>query len=153
MFKIQNYPTFKANEAAAPIVSAKVTEVEKVIADARKTIEAYEAEIKAEASASLDDVDSQFTNLKSSIDVAVKNNTISANKDGFIAGLDELAGKVADILKKAAEEANGGKLDLNGDGVIDGKDFKQAADNFETTLDSKTFDAFMSKYAEYKKNH
>lgn len=153
MFKIQNYPTFKANEAAAPIVSAKVTEVEKVIADARKTIEAYEAEIKAEASASLDDVDSQFTNLKSSIDVAVKNNTISANKDGFIAGLDELAGKVADILKKAAEEANGGKLDLNGDGAIDGKDFKQAADNFETTLDSKTFDAFMSKYAEYKKNH
>lgn len=153
MFKIQNYPTFKANEAAAPIVSAKVTEVEKAIADARKTIEAYEAEIKAEASASLDDVDSQFTNLKSSIDVAVKNNTISANKDGFIAGLDELAGKVADILKKAAEEANGGKLDLNGDGAIDGKDFKQAADNFETTLDSKTFDAFMSKYAEYKKNH
>lgn len=153
MFKIQNYPTFKANEAAAPIVSAKVTEVEKVIADARKTIEAYEAEIKAEASTSLDDVDSQFTNLKSSIDVAVKNNTISANKDGFIAGLDELAGKVADILKKAAEEANGGKLDLNGDGAIDGKDFKQAADNFETTLDSKTFDAFMSKYAEYKKNH
>lgn len=153
MFKIQNYPTFKANEAAAPIVSAKVTEVEKVIADARKTIEAYEAEIKAEASASLDDVDSQLTNLKSSIDVAVKNNTISANKDGFIAGLDELAGKVADILKKAAEEANGGKLDLNGDGAIDGKDFKQAADNFETTLDSKTFDAFMSKYAEYKKNH
>lgn len=64
-----------------------------------------------------------------------------------------MAGKVADILKKAAEEANGGKLDLNGDGVIDGKDFKQAADNFETTLDSKTFDAFMSKYAEYKKNH
>ena len=153
MFKIQNYPTFKANEAAAPIVSAKVTEVEKVIADARKTIEAYEAEIKAEASASLDDVDSQFTNLKSSIDVAVKNNTISANKDGFIASLDELAGKVTDILKKAAEEANGGKLDLNGDGAIDGKDFKQAADNFETTLDSKTFDAFMSKYAEYKKNH
>lgn len=153
MFKIQNYPTFKANEAAAPIVSAKVTEVEKAIADARKTIEAYEAEIKAEASTSLDDVDSQFTNLKSSIDVAVKNNTISANKDGFIAGLDELAGKVADILKKAAEEANGGKLDLNGDGAIDGKDFKQAADNFETTLDSKTFDAFMSKYAEYKKNH
>ena len=153
MFKIQNYPTFKANEAAAPIVSAKVTEVEKAIADARKTIEAYEAEIKAEASASLDDVDSQFTNLKSSIDVAVKNNTISANKDGFIASLDELAGKVADILKKAAEEANGGKLDLNGDGAIDGKDFKQAADNFETTLDSKTFDAFMSKYAEYKKNH
>ena len=72
MFKIQNYPTFKANEAAAPIVSAKVTEVEKVIADARKTIEAYEAEIKAEASTSLDDVDSQFTNLKSSITLQLR---------------------------------------------------------------------------------
>lgn len=153
MYKIQHYGDFKANEAAAPIVSAKVTDVTTVIADARETIKAYEAEIKDEASASLDKVADDFDNLKKSINTAVENKTIGANKESFIASLNALADRVDVILKKAADDANGAKIDLNGDGTIDSKDFKVATDNFKLSLDSKVFNTFMSKYAEFKKKH
>lgn len=149
MYMIQNFTEAKANEAAAPVVSAKVAEVEKAIADARTKVAVYADDIKNKANADLNTIDGKLTTLKNSIDASVKANTIAANKDGFIAGLTTLAGDVTKVLEAAAQAAKDADLDYNGDGKVDVKDLVDADADFQKTGDGFTFYKFLDAYLEY----
>ena len=148
MYMIQNFTEAKANEAAAPVVSAKVAEVEKAIADARTKVADYADDIKNKANADLNTIDGKLTSLKSSIDASVKANTIAANKDGFIASLTTLAGDVTKVLEEAAQAAKDADLDYNGDGKVDVKDLLDADAEFQNSGDGFTFYKFFDAYLE-----
>lgn len=149
MYMIQHFTEAKANEAAAPVVSAKVAEVEKAIADARTKVADYADDIKNKANADLNTIDGKLTTLKNSIDASVKANTIAANKDGFIASLTTLAGDVTKVLEAAAQAAKDADLDYNGDGKVDVKDLVDADADFQKTGDGFTFYKFLDAYLEY----
>lgn len=149
MYMIQNFTEAKANEAAAPVVSAKVAEVEKAIADARTKVAEYADDIKNKANADLNTIDGNLATLKSSIDKSVKDNTIAANKDGFIASLTKLAGDVTKVLEAAAQAAKDADLDYNGDGKVNVQDLVDADADFQKTGDGFTFYKFLDAYLEY----
>lgn len=149
MYMIQHFTEAKANEAAAPVVSAKVAEVEKAIADARTKVADYADDIKNKANADLNTIEGKLTDLKKSIDLSVKDNTIAANKDGFIAGLTTLAGDVTKVLEAAAQAAKDADLDYNGDGKVDVKDLLDADAEFQNSGDGFTFYKFFDAYLEY----
>ena len=149
MYMIQHFTEAKANEAAAPVVSAKVAEVEKAIADARTKVADYADDIKNKANADLNTIEGKLTDLKKSIDLSVKDNTIAANKDGFIAGLTTLAGDVTKVLEAAAEAAKDADLDYNGDGKVNVQDLVDADADFQKTGDGFTFYKFLDAYLEY----
>lgn len=149
MYMIQHFTEAKANEAAAPVVSAKVAEVEKAIADARTKIAVYADDIKNKANADLNTIEGKLTDLKKSIDLSVEKNTIAANKDGFIANLTTLAGDVTKVLEAAAQAAKDADLDYNGDGKVDVKDLVDADADFQNTGDGFTFYKFLDAYLEY----
>lgn len=149
MYMIQNFTEAKANEAAAPVVSAKVAEVEKAIADARTKVADYADDIKNKANADLNTIEGKLTDLKKSIDLSVEKNTIAANKDGFIANLTTLAGDVTKVLEAAAQAAKDADLDYNGDGKVDVKDLVDADADFQKTGDGFTFYKFLDAYLEY----
>lgn len=149
MYMIQHFTEAKANEAAAPVVSAKVAEVEKAIADARTKVAVYADDIKNKANADLNTIDGKLTDLKKSIDLSVEKNTIAANKDGFIANLTTLAGDVTKVLEAAAQAAKDADLDYNGDGKVDIKDLVDADADFQNTGDGFTFYKFLDAYLEY----
>lgn len=149
MYMIEHFTEAKANEAAAPVVSAKVAEVEKAIADARTKVADYADDIKNKANADLNTIDGNLTSLKSSIDASVKDNTIAANKDGFIASLTKLAGDVTKVLEAAAQAAKDADLDYNGDGKVNVQDLVDADADFQKTGDGFTFYKFLDAYLEY----
>lgn len=149
MYMIQHFTEAKANEAAAPVVSAKVAEVEKAIADARTKVAVYADDIKNMANADLNTIEGKLTDLKKSIDLSVEKNTIAANKDGFIANLTTLAGDVTKVLEAAAQAAKDADLDYNGDGKVDVKDLVDADADFQNTGDGFTFYKFLDAYLEY----
>lgn len=149
MYMIQNFTEAKANEAAAPVVSAKVAEVEKAIADARTKVAVYADDIKNKANADLNTIEGKLTDLKKSIDLSVEKNTIAANKDGFIANLTTLAGDVTKVLEAAAKAAKDADLDYNGDGKVDVKDLVDADADFQNSGDGFTFYKFLDAYLEY----
>lgn len=149
MYMIQHFTEAKANEAAAPVVSAKVAEVEKAIADARTKVADYADDIKNKANADLNTIDGKLTTLKNSIDASVKANTIAANKDSFIASLTTYAGDVTKVLEAAAQAAKDADLDYNGDGKVDVKDLVDADADFQNTGDGFTFYKFLDAYLEY----
>ena len=149
MYMIQHFTEAKANEAAAPVVSAKVAEVEKAIADARTKVAVYADDIKNKANADLNTIEGKLTDLKKSIDLSVEKNTIAAKKDGFIANLTTLAGDVTKVLEAAAQAAKDADLDYNGDGKVDVKDLVDADADFQNTGDGFTFYKFLDAYLEY----
>lgn len=149
MYMIQHFTEAKANEAAAPVVSAKVAEVEKAIADARTKVADYADDIKNKANADLNTIDGKLTTLKKSIDLSVKKNEIAANKDGFIASLTTLAGDVTKVLEAAAQSAKDADLDYNGDGKVNVQDLVDADADFQKTGDGFTFYKFLDAYLEY----
>lgn len=149
MYMIQHFTEAKANEAAAPVVSAKVAEVEKAIADARTKVADYADDIKNKANADLNTIDGNLTTLKSSIDASVKANTIAANKDSFIASLTTYAGNVTKVLEAAAQAAKDADLDYNGDGKVNVQDLVDADADFQKTGDGFTFYKFLDAYLEY----
>lgn len=149
MYMIEHFTEAKANEAAAPVVSAKVAEAEKAIADARTKVADYADDIKNKANADLNTIDGKLTTLKNSIDASVKANTIAANKDGFIASLTTLAGDVTKVLEAAAQAAKDADLDYNGDGKVNVQDLVDADADFQKTGDGFTFYKFLDAYLEY----
>lgn len=149
MYMIQHFTEAKANEAAAPVVSAKVAEVEKAIADARTKVADYADDIKNKANADLNTIDGKLTDLKKSIDLSVKKNEIAANKDSFIASLTTLAGDVTKVLEAAAQAAKDADLDYNGDGKVNVQDLVDADADFQKTGDGFTFYKFLDAYLEY----
>lgn len=149
MYMIQHFTEAKANEAAAPVVSAKVAEVEKAIADARTKVAVYADDIKNKANADLNTIEGKLTDLKKSIDLSVEKNTIAANKDGYIASLTTLAGDVTKVLEAAAQAAKDADLDYNGDGKVNVQDLVDADADFQKTGDGFTFYKFLDAYLEY----
>lgn len=149
MYMIQHFTEAKANEAAAPVVSAKVAEVEKAIADARTKVAVYADDIKNKANADLNNIEGKLTDLKKSIDLSVEKNTIAANKDGFIANLTTLAGDVTKVLEAAAQAAKDADLDYNGDGKVNVQDLLDADAEFQNSGDGFTFYKFFDAYLEY----
>ena len=149
MYMIQHFTEAKANEAAAPVVSAKVAEVEKAIADARTKVADYADDIKNKANADLNTIEGKLTDLKKFIDLSVEKNTIAANKDGFIANLTTLAGDVTKVLEAAAQAAKDADLDYNGDGKVNVQDLVDADADFQKTGDGFTFYKFLDAYLEY----
>lgn len=149
MYMIQHFTEAKANEAAAPVVSAKVAEVEKAIADARTKVADYADDIKNKANADLNTIDGKLTDLKKSIDLSVKDNSIAANKDGFIASLTTLAGDVTKVLEAAAQAAKDADIDYNGDGKVNVQDLLDADSDFQNSGDGFTFFKFFDAYLEY----
>lgn len=149
MYMIQHFTEAKANEAAAPVVSAKVAEVEKAIADARTKVADYADDIKNKANADLNAIDGKLKDLKKSIDASVKANTIAANKDSFIASLTTYAGDVTKVLEAAAQAAKDADLDYNGDGKVNVQDLVDADADFQKTGDGFTFYKFLDAYLEY----
>lgn len=149
MYMIEHFTEAKANEAAAPVVSAKVAEVEKAIADARTKVADYADDIKNKANADLNTIDGKLTTLKNTIDASVKANTIAANKDGFIASLTTYAGDVTKVLEAAAQAAKDADLDYNGDGKVNVQDLVDADADFQKTGDGFTFYKFLDAYLEY----
>lgn len=149
MYMIQHFTEAKANEAAAPVVSAKVAEVAKAIADARTKVAVYADDIKNKANADLNTIEGKLTDLKKSIDLSVEKNTIAANKDGFIANLTTLAGDVTKVLEAAAQAAKDADLDYNGDGKVNVQDLVDADADFQKTGDGFTFYKFLDAYLEY----
>lgn len=149
MYMIQHFTEAKANEAAAPVVSAKVAEVEKAIADARTKVADYADDIKNKANADLNTIDGKLTDLKKSIDASVKANTIAAKKDSFIASLTTYAGDVTKVLEAAAQAAKDADLDYNGDGKVNVQDLVDADADFQKTGDGFTFYKFLDAYLEY----
>lgn len=149
MYMIQHFTEAKANEAAAPVVSAKVAEVEKAIADARTKVADYADDIKNKANADLNTIDGKLTDLKKSIDLSVKKNEIAANKDSFIASLTTYAGYVTKVLEAAAQSAKDADLDYNGDGKVNVQDLVDADADFQKTGDGFTFYKFLDAYLEY----
>lgn len=149
MYMIQHFTEAKANEAAAPVVSAKVAEVEKAIADASTKVAVYADDIKNKANADLNTIEGKLTDLKKSIDLSVEKNTIAANKDGFIANLTTLAGDVTKVLEAAAQAAKDADLDYNGDGKVNVQDLVDADADFQKTGDGFTFYKFLDAYLEY----
>lgn len=149
MYMIEHFTEAKANEAAAPVVSAKVAEVEKAIADARTKVADYADDIKNKANADLNTIEGKLTDLKKSIDLSVEKNTIAANKDGFIANLTTLAGDVTKVLEAAAQAAKDADLDYNGDGKVNVQDLVDADADFQKTGDGFTFYKFLDAYLEY----
>lgn len=149
MYMIQHFTEAKANEAAAPVVSAKVAEVEKAIADARTKVADYADDIKNKANADLNTIDGKLKDLKKSIDASVKANTIAANKDSFIESLTTYAGDVTKVLEAAAQAAKDADLDYNGDGKVNVQDLVDADADFQKTGDGFTFYKFLDAYLEY----
>lgn len=149
MYMIEHFTEAKANEAAAPVVSAKVAEVEKAIADARTKVADYADDIKNKANADLNTIDGKLKDLKKSIDLSVEKNEIAANKDGFIASLTTLAGDVTKVLEAAAQSAKDADLDYNGDGKVNVQDLVDADADFQKTGDGFTFYKFLDAYLEY----
>lgn len=149
MYMIQHFTEAKANEAAAPVVSAKVAEVEKAITDARTKVADYADDIKNKANADLNTIEGKLTDLKKSIDLSVEKNEIAANKDGFIASLTTLAGDVTKVLEAAAQAAKDADLDYNGDGKVNVQDLVDADADFQKTGDGFTFYKFLDAYLEY----
>lgn len=149
MYMIEHFTEAKANEAAAPVVSAKVAEVEKAIADARTKVADYADDIKNNANADLNTIDGNLKTLKNSIDASVKANTIAANKDSFIASLTTYAGDVTKVLEAAAQAAKDADLDYNGDGKVNVQDLVDADADFQKTGDGFTFYKFLDAYLEY----
>lgn len=149
MYMIEHFTEAKANEAAAPVVSAKVAEVEKAIADARTKVADYADDIKNKANADLNIIDGKLTDLKKSIDLSVKKNEIAANKDSFIASLTTYAGGVTKVLEAAAQAAKDADLDYNGDGKVNVQDLVDADADFQKTGDGFTFYKFLDAYLEY----
>ena len=149
MYMIEHFTEAKANEAAAPVVSAKVAEVEKAIADARTKVADYADDIKNKTNADLNTIEGKLKDLKKSIDLSVEKNEIAANKDGFIAGLTTLAGDVTKVLEAAAQAAKDADLDYNGDGKVNVQDLVDADADFQKTGDGFTFYKFLDAYLEY----
>ncbi len=149
MYVIRHFTEAKANEAAAPVVSAKVAEVTKAIADARTAVEVYVDDIKAKANIDLDEIANALEKCKEQIDASVAANSIAANKDGFIANLDKLVADVAKVLKDAEEASHASNLDYNGDGEVNVKDLVDADADFQESGDGATFYKFLDAYLEY----
>ena len=147
---VTRYKDYQANEQALADVNKLVANVEADITNLKAQIADYRDDAKAIGDAAIDKaqtvLDAQKKDIEDNYADDLKLGTTFPNT---IKGVLEA---VRADLKKAAEDAKkqqeGGNLDINGDGEIDGDDVMQKLDESKKTGDVNAFMDFVNRYLE-----
>lgn len=147
---VTNYQAYQANEQALADANKLVACVEADITNLKAQIADYRDDAKAIGEAAIDKaqtvLDAQKKDIEANYADELKLGTTFPNT---IKGVLEA---VRADLKKAAEDAKkqqeGGNLDINGDGEIDGDDVMQKLDESKKTGDVNAFMDFVNRYLE-----
>lgn len=147
---VTRYKDYQANEQALADANKLVANVEADITNLKAQIADYRDDAKAIGDAAIDKaqtvLDAQKKDIEDNYADDLKLGTTFPNT---IKGVLEA---VRADLKKAAEDAQkqqeGGNLDINGDGEIDGDDVMQKLDESKKTGDVNAFMDFVNRYLE-----
>lgn len=147
---VTRYKDYQANEQALADANKLVANVEADITNLKAQIADYRDDAKAIGDAAIDKaqtvLDAQKKDIEDNYADDLKLGTTFPNT---IKGVLEA---VRADLKKAAEDAKkqqeGGNLDINGDGEIDGDDVMQKLDESKKTGDVNAFMDFVNRYLE-----
>lgn len=147
---VTRYQAYQANEQALADANKLVANVEADITNLKAQIADYRDDAKAIGDAAIDKaqtvLDAQKKDIEDNYADDLKLGTTFPNT---IKGVLEA---VRADLKKAAEDAQkqqeGGNLDINGDGEIDGDDVMQKLDESKKTGDVNAFMDFVNRYLE-----
>ena len=147
---VTRYQAYQANEQALADANKLVANVEADITNLKAQIADYRDDAKAIGDAAIDKaqtvLDAQKKDIEDNYADDLKLGTTFPNT---IKGVLEA---VRADLKKAAEDAKkqqeGGNLDINGDGEIDGDDVMQKLDESKKTGDVNAFMDFVNRYLE-----
>ena len=147
---VTNYQAYQANEQALADANKLVANVEADITNLKAQIADYRDDAKAIGEAAIDKAQTVLDAQKKDIEANYANNLkLGTTFPNTIKGVLEA---VRADLKKAAEDAKkqqeGGNLDINGDGEIDGDDVMQKLDESKKTGDVNAFMDFVNRYLE-----
>lgn len=146
---VTNYQAYQANEQALADANKLVANVEADITNLKAQIADYRDDAKAIGEAAIDKAQTVLDAQKKDIEANYAELELGTTFPNTIKGVLEA---VRDDLKKAAEDAKkqqeGGNLDINGDGEIDGDDVMQKLDESKKTGDVNAFMDFVNRYLE-----
>lgn len=147
---VTNYQAYQANEQALADANKLVACVEADITNLKAQIADYRYDAKAIGEAAIDKAQTVLDAQKKDIEANYADNLkLGTTFPNTIKGVLEA---VRADLKKAAEDAKkqqeGGNLDINGDGEIDGDDVMQKLDESKKTGDVNAFMDFVNRYLE-----
>lgn len=146
---VTNYQAYQANEQALADANKLVANVEADITNLKAQIADYRDDAKAIGDAAIDKAQTVLDAQKKDIEANYAELELGTTFPNTIKGVLEA---VRADLKKAAEDAKkqqeGGNLDINGDGEIDGDDVMQKLDESKKTGDVNAFMDFVNRYLE-----
>lgn len=147
---VTNYQAYQANEQALADANKLVACVEADITNLKAQIADYRDDAKAIGEAAIDKAQTVLDAQKKDIEANYADDLkLGITFPNTIKGVLEA---VRADLKKAAEDAKkqqeGGNLDINGDGEIDGDDVMQKLDESKKTGDVNAFMDFVNRYLE-----
>lgn len=146
---VTNYQAYQANEQALADANKLVANVEADITNLKAQIADYRNDAKAIGEAAIDKAQTVLDAQKKDIEANYAELELGTTFPNTIKGVLEA---VRADLKKAAEDAKkqqeGGNLDINGDGEIDGDDVMQKLDESKKTGDVNVFMDFVNRYLE-----
>ena len=146
---VTNYQAYQANEQALADANKLVACVEADITNLKAQIADYRDDAKAIGEAAIDKAQTVLDAQKKDIEANYAELELGTTFPNTIKGVLEA---VRADLKKAAEDAKkqqeGGNLDINGDGEIDGDDVMQKLDESKKTGDVNAFMDFVNRYLE-----
>ena len=146
---VTNYQAYQANEQALADANKLVANVEADITNLKAQIADYRDDAKAIGDTAIDKAQTVLDAQKKDIEANYAELELGTTFPNTIKGVLEA---VRADLKKAAEDAKkqqeGGNLDINGDGEIDGDDVMQKLDESKKTGDVNAFMDFVNRYLE-----
>lgn len=146
---VTRYQAYQANEQALADANKLVANVEADITNLKAQIADYRDDAKAIGDAAIDKAQTVLDAQKKDIEANYAELELGTTFPNTIKGVLEA---VRADLKKAAEDAQkqqeGGNLDINGDGEIDGDDVMQKLDESKKTGDVNAFMDFVNRYLE-----
>ena len=146
---VTRYQAYQANEQALADANKLVANVEADITNLKAQIADYRDDAKAIGDAAIDKAQTVLDAQKKDIEANYAELELGTTFPNTIKGVLEA---VRADLKKAAEDAKkqqeGGNLDINGDGEIDGDDVMQKLDESKKTGDVNAFMDFVNRYLE-----
>ncbi|MCI6308392.1 MAG: hypothetical protein MR613_08010 [Prevotella sp.] len=146
---VTRYKAYQANEQALADANKLVANVEADITNLKAQIADYRDDAKAIGDAAIDKAQTVLDAQKKDIEDNYAELELGTTFPNTIKGVLEA---VRADLKKAAEDAKkqqeGGNLDINGDGEIDGDDVMQKLDESKKTGDVNAFMDFVNRYLE-----
>lgn len=146
---VTNYQAYQANEQALADANKLVANMEADITNLKAQIADYRDDAKAIGEAAIDKAQTVLDAQKKDIEANYAKLELGTTFPNTIKGVLEA---VRADLKKAAEDAKkqqeGGNLDINGDGEIDGDDVMQKLDESKKTGDVNAFMDFVNRYLE-----